>query len=120
VWFAYIYAANAPANSTSAAPAVTMGNTQLAEFQAAPRVHAAVTNTLPADPNCTGQALDAIDISQRIINDFDWQRGSWQETDAGNPNEVYPGVDYLAAYWLGRQAGFLTDDTPTECTRWLP
>jgi hypothetical protein len=117
-FFAYIYAANAPTGSTGAAPAIAMANTQLSQFQQAPRVHAAVSNSLPADPNCPGNALDAIDISQRVVNDFDWQRGPWQENDPGLATEVYPGVDYLVAYWMARAQNFLMDDTPTQCTVW--
>ncbi len=120
VWFANIYAANAPAGSNIAPGAISMGNEQLAQFGAAPRVHVPVTNSLPADPSCPGNALEAIDVGPRVIGDFTWQRGPWQESDPGNTSDVYPGVDYLAAYWLGRQAGYLTDDTPTECTRWSP
>ena len=117
-WFAYIYAADAPAGSTGSASAVAMANAQIAQFTPPPRVHLAVSNSFPADPNCPGQALDAIDVGQRVINDFDWQRGAWQEVDPGLPTEVYPGVDYLAAYWLARASGFLADDAPGQCTQW--
>jgi hypothetical protein len=117
-WFAYIYAADAPAGSTGSESAVAMANAQIAQFTPPPRVHLAVSNSFPADPNCPGQALDAIDVGQRVINDFDWQRGAWQEVDPGLPTEVYPGVDYLAAYWLARASGFLADDAPGQCTQW--
>ncbi|MBP6808106.1 MAG: hypothetical protein KA125_07425 [Chromatiaceae bacterium] len=36
---------------------------------------------------------------------------------AGTPNLVYPGVDYLLAYWLGRQAGFIAADAKLTITR---
>ncbi len=119
VWFAYIFAADDPTDAL-APTAITMGNSQLAQFGAPPRVHIDVSNDFPENPNCTNEALEAIDVDQRVIDDFAWQRGPWTETDPGNPSEVFPGVDYLAAYWLGRAEGFLTDDTPTECTVWLP
>ncbi len=117
-WFAYIYAANAAADDAGAVAAVAMANAQLAQFTPPPRVHVAVSNSLPADPSCPGQALDAIDLGQRVINDFTWQRGAWQESDAGNAAEVYPGVDYLAAYWMARAQGFLADDSAGTCARW--
>ena len=97
-----------------------MGNAQLAEFSEPPRVHVAVNNTFPADPNCPGNALSAIDVGERVIGDFLWQRQPWGEADPGNTSEVFPGVDYLAAYWLGRSQGFLSSDTPTQCTQWVP
>jgi hypothetical protein len=64
--------------------------------------------------------MDAIDVGNRVIGDFDWQRQPWQEADTGIPQQVFPGVDYLCAYWLGRAQGYLQNDAPTECTLWLP
>lgn len=119
-WFAYIYAANIDAGSPDALDAISMGNQQLAEFTPPPRVHLPVTNNLPGLANCPGTAAQAIDLGARVISDFDWQRDPRQESDTGNPSEVYPGVDYLCAYWLARQEGFLPNDAPTRCTQWLP
>lgn len=119
-WFAYMYAADQAGDDAGAAAAVAMANAQLSQFQPPPRVPVAVTNNLPPDPNCAGNALAAIDVGNRVIGDFQWQRHPWQLSDPGLPQVVYPGVDYLAAYWLGRAQGFLKNDAPTECTQWLP
>jgi hypothetical protein len=59
-----------------------------------------------------------VDVSERIASDFIWQRHPWGLLDTGRPNIVYPGVDYLAAYWLGRKYGFMDDDTEGRCLAW--
>ena len=119
-WFAYIFAANAAPGDAAAVAAIADGNAQLAQFTPPPRVHLPVTNSLPAANNCPAYAAQPIDVAHRVISDFDWQRDPRQESDPGNTSEVYPGVDYLCAYWLGRQRGFLSNDAPARCTRWLP
>jgi hypothetical protein len=102
----------------------------LAQFPPGPRVHVAVDHTadasyLPHDSSCTSEpmtdtATNAVDVRDRVIEDFLWQRGPWRLHDDGNLAEVYPGVDFLAAYWAARAAGFVTDDAPTMCARWAP
>ncbi len=54
----------------------------------------------------------AVDVSERVVSDFIWQRNPWGLLDGGNPQLTYPGVDYLVAYWMGRYYGQLQDDTP--------
>jgi len=119
VFFSYIYAANAWTPATGAA-AVAAALPQLDQFPPPPRVHHAVSLNVPQDPSCPGVALDPIDVGERVVSDFLWQVGPWWESDPGNPRQVYPGVDYLVAYWMGRAHGFLADDRPGTCTRWLP
>ncbi len=119
-WFAYIYAAVQHGADAGASAAVAMGNHQLSQFQPPPRVHVAVSNSFPENSSCPGNAQAAIDVANRVIGDFEWQRQPWQQSDPGVPTQVFPGVDYLAAYWLGRAEGFLQNDAPTECTQWLP
>jgi hypothetical protein len=105
----------------AAAPAaISMSNTQLAQFPGPPRVDIGVTNHFPPDPHCPGNSLGAIDVGLRPPQDFTWQRGPWQQSNTPNTTLVYPGVDYLAAYWLARAQGFLQDDAPSECARWSP
>ena len=119
VFFSYIYAASAP-SGTDVSTAVDGGNFQLAQFPPPPRVHLPVNDSFPADPSCPGLALDAIDVGVRVVGDFLWQRNPWQQSDPGNVQEVFPGVDYLVAYWMGRYHGFLQDDAAGTCTQWLP
>ena len=89
-------------------------------FSPAPRVRVPRDNTgqYTEDPNCAGNADTAIDVDTRCVGDFLWQRHPWQLVDAGNPLLVFPGVDYMAAYWLGRYHGFLDDDIADACLRW--
>ena len=35
--------------------------------------------------------------------------------DGGDLTRSYPGVDFLAAYWIGRHHGFVDDDTAGTC-----
>jgi hypothetical protein len=85
--------------------------------------HSADGKYLPHDATCTSPvetdtATNAVDVGDRVIEDFLWQRDPWELTDAGNLAEVFPGVDYLAAYWASRAGGFATDDAPGTCARW--
>ncbi|HEY3357423.1 MAG TPA: hypothetical protein VGQ83_29500 [Polyangia bacterium] len=123
-FFAYIYAANAAAPE---AGATTTAATQLGQFPPPPRVNVPVD--LRADPRyephesgCTDQVshTTAVDIADRPAGDFTWQRHPWGLFDWGNLAQTQPGVDYLVAYWLGRQHGFLTDDAAGRCLRWRP
>jgi hypothetical protein len=119
VWFAYIYAANQDPSS-EVQDVVEAHNTQLAMFSPAPRVHVARDNSAAYSESteCPGNATEAIDVDTRCLSDFIWQRHPWKLVDGGNPLRLYPGVDYMAAYWLGRYHGFLTDDHPNTCLRW--
>ena len=58
------------------------------------------------------------DVGERVVSDFIWQRNPWGLYDTGNPAVTYPGIDYLAAYWMGRFNGHLGDDTPGLCLAW--
>ena len=62
----------------------------------------------------------AVDVRDRVVEDFLWQRGPWRLQDGGNAAEVYPGVDFLAAYWAARANGFVADDSAGSCARWAP
>jgi hypothetical protein len=119
VFFDYIYAANAPAG-TDLAAIIAGAAAQLAQFPAPPRRHVARNLSYPEDPNCPGNAQMAIDVGERKVDDFIWQRDPWEMRDPGYPGQVFPGVDYLLAYWMGRRHGFLVEDSPGRCTRWLP
>jgi hypothetical protein len=119
VFFSFIYAGVSsgvdPSVTTSAAA-------QLAQFPPPPRVLAPVNlvsdpRYMPHDASCTNQVdhATAVDVGDRPAGDFMWQRHPWSLFDAGDVAQGEPGVDYLVAYWMGRQAKFLSDDTPTRC-----
>jgi hypothetical protein len=112
------------------AATIASANAQLAQFSPGPRVHVArnvtgVAAYSPHDTTCTSPPLCdtatlAVDVKDRVVDDFIWQRQPWQLLDSGDPLEVYPGVDYLAAYWAGRRHGFIDDDRAGTCTRYGP
>jgi hypothetical protein len=123
VFFSYIHASQSPSQSSATIQAVVSdANAQLAQFPAPPHAHVAVDNTAsyPADPSCPGHASVAVDVKDRVASDFIWQRDPFGLTTAGNPTLVYPGVDYLLAYWMSQVHGFLTDDAAGTCLRWSP
>ena len=127
-YFAFLWGATRtqpPAEAT-----IDAASAQLAELPPGPRVHVAVDHSAdpkyqPHDATCTAEpmaetASNAVDVGDRVVEDFLWQRGPWRLLDGGNPAEVYPGVDYLAAYWAARAAGFIAEDAPGSCARWAP
>jgi hypothetical protein len=61
---------------------------------------------------------DAVDVGERCTADFIWQSKPWELYCEGDPHVVYPGVDFLVAYWMGRRHGFLADDAPGRCLAW--
>ena len=69
---------------------------------------------------CTDQVAHttAVDVGDRPVGDFLWQRHPWGLFEAGDLSQTEPGVDYLVAYWMGRRHGFITDDAQGHCLRW--
>jgi hypothetical protein len=126
-YFAYLWAATRPAHPTIE---IAAANSQLAQFTAGPRVHvgrdtAASPKYMPHDATCTSPILCdtktlAVDVGDRVVDDFIWQRQPWQLQEGGDPRQVYPGVDYLAAYWAARRHGFIEDDRAGTCARMSP
>jgi hypothetical protein len=121
-FFYFMYAANYPTADGSIGPE---GAAQLAGFPPPPRVKVAVdqrtsSQYLPHESGCTDQVdhSSAVDVAHRVVSDFLWQRHPWALHDIGSPNQTFPGVDYLAAYWFGRHHGFISDDTPSQCLVW--
>ena len=47
-----------------------------------------------------------------------WQRTRGGSTTAATPRQTEPGVDFLVAYFMGRNHGFIADDTPGTCLAW--
>jgi len=118
-YFAFLWAATQGAPD---ADAVDGAVDQLAQFQPGPRVHVGRDNRdrYPADGDCNDQVDHgtAVDVGDRVVSEFLWQRNPWVMFEAGAPRTVEPGVDYLAAYWLARRHGLLPDDRSGTCARW--
>ena len=120
-FFSYIYAGTVSGVSGAV---TSLAATQLAQFPPPPRVHVSVDlradPRYPHDPTCADQVdhSTAVDVGDRIVGDFLWQRDPWQLYDPGNVAGTQPGVDYLVAYWLGRKHGFLPDDAVGRCLAW--
>jgi hypothetical protein len=120
-FFSFIYAGTfAGADPGVASDAAT----QLSGFAAPPNVQHAVDLTnnpkYPHDATCANQVdhSTAVDVADRVVGDFMWQRDPWTLSDPGNPGQTEPGVDYLVAYWMGRKHAFIADDTPNACLVW--
>jgi len=122
VFFSFIYAANATSPEASVTERAV---SQLSGFPRPPRIEMPVDlrfddRYLPHEDGCSNQCRHdtAVDVSERVVSDFIWQRHPWGLLSAGNPSRTYPGVDYLAAYWMGRYHEFLEDDAPNRCLAW--
>jgi hypothetical protein len=55
------------------------------------------------------QACRPLPVDQRPRSSFEWASNPYRLDRKGNPVTLLAGVDYLAAYWLGRRHGFLSD-----------
>ncbi|MBB1076132.1 hypothetical protein HUU62_17130 [Rhodoferax sp. 4810] len=119
VWFAFIYASQAPEVSENN-NVVTNHVNQLAGFPSAPNraVAVDVSDEYWENPFCSDLALSAIDVSERVPATFIWERQPWKREDPGVPYRLYGGVDYLLAYWMGRYYGYIDDDAPNTCLNW--
>ncbi|MBX3269650.1 MAG: hypothetical protein KF729_05290 [Sandaracinaceae bacterium] len=72
----------------------------------------------PEDASC-GQSTTPVRVRERVPRDFMWQHHPFQLVSVeDDPRHVFPGTDYLLAYWLGRHHGFVADDAPGTCTAW--
>jgi hypothetical protein len=120
-FFSYIYAGTVPAADPSVP---TLATQQLAMFPPPPRVRVAVDLTnnpkYPPSATCPGQCdhSTAVDIADRAVGDFIWQRHPWGLVDNGNPSATQPGVDYLLAYWMARFHKFIPEDATGKCLAW--
>ena len=120
-FFAFVYASQHP-DPVAIQDVIDDHVVQLEGFRSAPlrRDPIDLSDRYSPDPSCPGNALEAIDVSQRVNDGFIWQRHPWLLTHAGNSREATSGVDYLVAYWLARRHEFIDDDTPDACLRWRP
>jgi hypothetical protein len=119
VLFAFVHAANPP-DGLDVSDVVDFHVDQLTQFPAAPLVKWALdlTDMYDEDPECPGLALEPIDVEQRAIKDYMWQRGPWYLTNDAELNRTFPGLDYMFAYWMGRYHEFVDKDDPVQCLRW--
>jgi hypothetical protein len=91
------------------APRVFVG-TDLRESPKYPSRHESCADQVAHD--------DAIDVGDRVVADFMWQRQPWGLYAGGDVHQTQPGVDYLVAYFMGRAHGFIADDTAGSCLAW--
>jgi hypothetical protein len=119
-YFDYIAGSQGSAGAIPMSEIADTGD-QLVDFTPPPKAAITVNNTgaYQANPSCPNQANAPVAIGDRVPVDFMWQHHPFRlVNDQVDPRHVYPGTDYLVAYWMGRQHGFLTDDAPNTCTRW--
>jgi len=120
VYFDYASAGMGPAGLLSAAELAT-ATSGLAEFVAPPKLARPVDNRdrYAASPDCPEQSTTPIPVRHRVPTDFIWQHHPFQLVNPEpHDRHVYPPVDYLLAYWMGRHHGFIEDDSAGSCTRW--
>ena len=100
-------------------------NLQLAGFPVARKGHPAIDHLADYEQDSCmigGFATSklAVDVADREMDDFIWQRGAWRLRSAGDPDQLFPATDYLAAYWAARRHDLIADDRVGTCTRWAP
>jgi hypothetical protein len=121
VWFAYIYASQADPSDNLGAVA-TAHTSQLEQFPQAPNLARGrdLRNAYPANDNCPDEPISsvAVDVGDRVPSIFMWERHPWTLVGPENLRFVFPGHDYLIAYWMGRRYGFIDDDTAGTCLVW--
>jgi hypothetical protein len=127
-FFSFIYAgvkSAGPPLAPDLTSITTSASAQLAQFAAAPRAHHTLDHRsnpkyASREPSCTDQVSHdtAVDVGDRVTADFMWQRHPWDLVEPGDEGQTEPGLDYLTAYFMGRQHGFLADDTAGICLGW--
>lgn len=120
VFFDFIHAAHAPTGTATSV--ITAAKAQLDQFPPPPHAKIKVTNSgktqYPTHAQCPGVSTVAIDVKDRVASDFIWQRNPFTLDTPGDPKKVYPGVDFMLPYWMGRYHGFYKDDAAGTCLRW--
>ena len=120
LYFTYVTASQASKGFVSSKQ-LQEAEKQLKSFVAPPKAQVLVDNTAhyPHHSKCPKLSSKAIDVGTRVAKDFLWQHHPFYlKTEIVAPQLVYPGVDYLVAYWLGRYYGYVADDAPQTCLRW--
>ncbi|MHA1568018.1 MAG: hypothetical protein ACTSXZ_00990 [Alphaproteobacteria bacterium] len=66
------------------------------------------------------QTKDPRPVKWRCPRSFMWQKTPYNiDCPGGDGTEVYPGIDYLLAYWMGRYYNLIEPGNPNEIT-WPP
>ncbi len=121
-FFSYIYLS---ALENTDAEVLNSTNEQFREFTTTPKRHFTVdltdATTYPQyasrESGCTNQVSHdtAVDVKDREMSDFIWQRKPWALSSGANLKRIYPGVDYLMVYWMGQYYNFLPEDSDSRC-----
>ena len=100
--------------------AISSATNQLKQFPAPPKaeVNKDLSSKYAASTKCPGQSATAVDVKDRVSDDFIWQREPFKLKETGDGKSVYPGADYLLTYWMARWYGYLKDDSDGVCLRW--
>lgn len=119
VFFGFIYASQA-APEDEVQSVADANAEQLRLFPTAPNLALPrdLRGIYPESQTCPGISAVAVNVDERVPSTFVWERQPWKLYDPGIPNQVYGGVDYLTAYWMGRYYGFIADDAPGTCLLW--
>lgn len=119
VFFALIYGSQAPLEADAIA-VIDTHLAQLARFPAAPNLSQPVDlrGIYAESADCPGISSVAVNVDERAAATFVWERHPWKLEDPGTPNLMYPGIDYLLTYWMGRYYGYIADDAPETCLLW--
>jgi len=66
------------------------------------------------------QTLDPRPVRHRCPRSFMWQKSPYNITcPGGDGTEVYPGIDYMIAYWMGRYYNLIDPGNPNPIV-WPP
>ena len=119
VFFALIYGSQAPL-AEDAQAIIDAHVEQLARFPAGPNLSQPrdLRGVYPESTQCPGISSVAVNVDERVPASFTWERHPWKLYDPGTPNLMYPGIDYLLAYWMGRFYGLIEDDASGTCLLW--
>jgi hypothetical protein len=95
---------------------------QLSQFTPPPKPALATDNTgdprYPPSSQCDNQSTTALDVADRRMSDFIWQRHPFDLKNlTPQPYRVYPAIDYLMAYWMGRHYGHIDAYANGTCLR---
>ena len=123
-FFSYIYLS---ALENTDFEVLNSANEQFYDFPLTPKVHYGVNlldeNEYPQyasrEEGCENQVNHdyAVDVKDRVMSDFIWQRNPWQLYSPANLKRVYPGVDFLLVYWMGRYYNFI-DNENSVCLKY--
>lgn len=119
VHFAFSYASQAPAEDALGG-IIDAHVAQLRLFPPAPQLSLTLDlrGLYPQDPACPGLSTVAANVDQRAAASFIWERQPWNLYSEGTRRLVFPGIDFLLPYWMGRYQGFIEDDAPGTCLDW--